>query len=129
MNHRNSQILHVYKAGRLTVIGFEGRDLLEPRAADEIKRALLELVNSSECQILAVDLMDVGIVSSWILGILAAVRQRGTRVELYHPSQEIREVLTTTQLNRMLHVRETWTENSESDGSGRDASGNTWQAP
>ncbi len=116
MSLRDTHVLHIYKAGRLTVVGFEGRELVDPQGAEEIKRALLDLVGSAECQILAVDLMDVGIVSSWILGILAAVRQRGTRVELYHPSEEIREVLNTTQLNRLLHVRGTCAGHDDSAG-------------
>lgn len=98
---------HAYKTGRVTVIGLEGRSLEEPDSIEEIRDGLLQLVNSHHCEILVVDLTDVCVMSSWILGILAAVQGRGTSVELYHPSPEMREILATTHLDRYLHVRDT----------------------
>ena len=49
--------------------------------------------------------MDVGIVSSWVLGVLAAVHKRGIEVHLYHPSEEIRGVLDVTRLHELMKVR------------------------
>lgn len=98
-------LFHVYKTGKLTVIGFDGRGLGDPVISETCREGLLRLVDRHACEVLVVDLMDVGIVSSWILGILAAVKSRGVRVELYHPSAEIREVLSMTRLDELLHVR------------------------
>lgn len=96
---------HVYKSGKLTVVGFDGRQLNDPRLADLCRDQLLALCEHHDCQVLAVDLMDVDIVSSWILGILAAIHREGVDVELYHPSPEIRGVLSETRLDRLLHIR------------------------
>lgn len=96
---------HVYKKGKLTVIGFDGRYLNEPRRISECRDQLLELVDHHECQMLVVDLTEVDLVSSWILGILAAIHQHGVRVDLYHPSRDIRGVLSVTHLDQLLHVR------------------------
>jgi anti-anti-sigma factor len=96
---------HVYKQGKLTVIGFDGRTLRDASQADVARDGLLELIQHHDCQVLVVDLMDVEVVSSWILGILAAIKQCGVDVELYHPSPEIRDVLSVTHLDSMLHVR------------------------
>lgn len=96
---------HVYKRGKLTVIGFDGRVLNNTSQAGKCRDHLLELVDHHDCQVLAVDLMDVDIVSSWILGILAAIKSRGVDVQLYHPSPEIRGVLSVTHLDEMLPVR------------------------
>ena len=100
-------LFHVYKTGRMTVIGFEGRHLENPLHADTVREQLMHMVKHHDCEILVVDLMNLGVVSSWILGVLAAIQQSGTDVELYHPSDEIRQILDITKLNQLLHVRET----------------------
>lgn len=96
---------YVYKTGRLTVIGFAARHLAEPESRVACRDELLRLIDEHACEVLVVDLMDVDIVSSWVLGILAAVRSHGIDVELYHPSPEIREILAVTHLDDLLHVR------------------------
>jgi anti-sigma B factor antagonist len=96
---------HVYKRGRLTVVGFDGRSLNEPGLESRCRDELLALIGNPECQVLVVDLMEVQLVSSWILGILAAIKRQGVEVELYHPSAEIRNILSVTHLDEMLHVR------------------------
>ena len=96
---------HVYKRGKLTVVGFDGRRLNDESQASQARDQLLHLIDHHDCQVLVVDLMDVSIVSSWILGILAAIKQQGVDVQLYHPSEEIRDVLSVTHLDQMLPVR------------------------
>jgi anti-anti-sigma regulatory factor len=96
---------HVYKAGKLTVIGFDARHLSDPLCQDACRNRLLELIDAHDCEILVVDLMEVTPVTSWVIGVLAAVRRRGTGVELYHPSPVIREILETTHMNQILHIR------------------------
>jgi anti-anti-sigma factor len=97
--------LHVYKTGKLTVIGFDGRQLNDAHHVGRCRDELLELIDHHDCQVLVVDLSEVGLVSSWILGILAAIRQHGVAVELYHPSPDMRGVLSMTHLDDLLHVR------------------------
>ncbi|MEW4488133.1 STAS domain-containing protein [Thalassoglobus sp. JC818] len=101
-----SKFFHVYKTGRLTIIGFDGRHLQQFGSSQEICGELLHLVEHHDCEVLVVDMMEVPIVSSWVLGILAAVQRNGIDIELYHPSDELREVLRVTNLAQCLHVRE-----------------------
>ena len=107
MTINTTDVFHIYKSGALTVIGFSGEHLSNPEKADVILNGLMHQLEHHECEFLAVDLMNVNFVSSWILGILAAVRRTGVEVELYHPSPEVRTVLETTHLDRLLNVRET----------------------
>ena len=96
---------HVYKVGRLTVIGFEALHLADPKVQAACRDHLLQLITDHTCEVLVVDLMGVTLVTSWVLGILAAVKSHGITVELYHPSPVIRDVLHTTRMNEILHVR------------------------
>lgn len=96
---------HVYKRGKLTVVGFDGRLLNDPAHSGRCRDTLLELIHHHDCQVLVVDLMEVEVVSSWILGILAAIKHRGIDVQLYHPSADLRTVLEVTHLDEMLPVR------------------------
>lgn len=98
---------HVYRTGQVTVIGFNGRDLEQAEFSEEIHDGLIQLVQSHQCEVLVVDLTNVSVVSSWLLGILVALREHGTVVELYHPSPDIREMLSTAHLDKRLHVRDT----------------------
>ncbi len=109
MTISSSPYFHVYKQGALTIIGFDGKHLASTDDAPDVRESLLSLLGQTECQTLVVDLMEVPIVSSWILGILAAVHQGGIDVQLYHPNSALQDVLETTRLDSVLHVRESLT--------------------
>ena len=96
---------HVFQRGELTIIGIEGKHLAVFSNAADCRSSLLRIVDETGCQILAVDLMDVVIVASWILGGLAAIGERGIEVHLYNTSAGIGEVLSITSLDRRLSVR------------------------
>ena len=100
-----SAYFHIYKTGKLTVIGFDAKHLAEAQCQIACRDELLVLMDNHDCQALVVDLMDVAVVNSWVIGILAAVKRHGVDVELYHPSPEIRGILRTTHLDELLHVR------------------------
>jgi len=67
---------------------------------------LLDVIEHNDCQILAVDLSEVGLVSSWVLAVLMAAYRRGIEIHLYHVSREIEDVLEVTHLDELLLVRE-----------------------
>ena len=81
----SENLFHVYKSGRMTVIGFDGKYIIDPLHSDSIREHLLAMIERCDCEILVVDLLEVGVVSSWILGILTAIQKTGVQVELYHP--------------------------------------------
>ena len=99
------ELFHVYKRGRLTVIGFDGRHLDNDLYSETVRQQLSWLVDHHDCEMLVVDLMDVKTISSWILGVLAAIQRNGIDVELYHPSIEIQNRLNVMNLSAFLHVR------------------------
>jgi len=105
----SSPYFHVYKQGALTIIGFDGKHLANTDHASDVRQSLMSLLGQTDCQTLVVDLMEVPIVSSWILGILAAVHQSGIDVQLYHPNKALQDVLETTRLDSVLNVRESLT--------------------
>ena len=107
-DHINPKHFHIFKKGRLTVVGFEGKKLSNFSTIMECRDGLLSLADHPECEILVVDLMDVEVVSSWLLGVLAAVQQREVEVHLYHPSPEIRGVLDVTQFVKLMKVRDSF---------------------
>jgi anti-anti-sigma factor len=99
------EYLHVFKVGRLTIVGFTAIDALRPEHVDECRKRLEQLVDEHGCQELIVDLYELPIVSSWILGMLAYLQKSGLRVHLYHPEAEIRDVLRATHLDQIMDVR------------------------
>ena len=100
------KFFHVYKTEKLTLVGFDGEHLSKPSEVSDVRDALLRLLEGRQCETLVVDLMDVTVTSSWVLGVFAALRQHGVAVELYHPSKVIKDVLETTHLDTVLHVRD-----------------------
>lgn len=96
---------HVFKAGRLTVVGFTATEVLSLDNVESCRRKLQQLVDEHACQELVVDLYDMPVVSSWILGLLAYIRTRGVLVHLYHPSPAVRDVLQISHLDRLMDVR------------------------
>src|SRR5262245_36291232 len=97
--------LHVFKAGRLTIVGFTATHALSPEHVDDGRLQLEQLAEQHGCEELVVDVYDLPIVSSWILGLLAHLQRSGIHVHLYHPSREIREILRVTHLDEVLDVR------------------------
>jgi len=107
----DSQYFHVFKRGTLTVIGFEAHQLADDaQSLHKCQDKLLDVIERNRCQILAVDLLDVGLVSSWILAVLTAAHRKGIEVHLYHPSRDVKDVLEVTHLNQLLKVRRDLTE-------------------
>jgi anti-anti-sigma regulatory factor len=105
MNTNDDELFYTYKTGALTIIGFDGQHLTD-RDPERYQDALLSLLQQHLCEILVVDLMDVPVVHSWVLGVLVGIHKQGVRVELYHPTLTMQEVLDRTHLNKILHVRD-----------------------
>ena len=102
----DEKILHVYEAGRLTVVGFGGQDLLDDVNVAECREEITAIVEDHGCEVLAFDLTGVKLIPSGLLGLLASVRELGLEVMLYNPSDDIREVLEITHLDRIMPIHE-----------------------
>ena len=101
------EYFYVFKRGRLTVIGFDAQHLVDDRRSlHECQQMLLDVIEHNDCQILAVDLSELGVVSSWVLAVLMAAYRAGIEVHLYHASRDITDVLEVTHLDELLRVRD-----------------------
>ncbi len=98
--------LEVYESGRLTVLGFGGREVLDHVNIAECRDEIAELIGENDCEVLAIDLTGVRLIPSGLLGLLASLRQLGVEVHLYNPSDDVTEVLDITKLNRVMTVHQ-----------------------
>lgn len=102
----NASVLQVYAAGKLTVVGFGGRNLLDQVNLSDCRTEVLDLVRENDCEVLAFDLTGVAVIPSGLLGLLASLRQRSIEIHLYNPSESVRDVLEVTKLNQLMPVHE-----------------------
>jgi anti-anti-sigma factor len=101
------RILEVYKAGKLTVVGFGGEAVLDRVSVSDYRDEIESLINEHRCEVLAFDLTGVKLIPSGMLGLLASLhKQLEVEVHLYNPNRDIREVLEIMKLDRVLHVHD-----------------------
>ena len=99
-------VLEVYEVGELTVVGFGGRDVPDDTCLTAYRSQLAELIKSHGTKVLAFDLQGVKLIPSGLLGLIASCRNLGVEVELFNPSQDVRDVLRITGLDVVLTVRD-----------------------
>ena len=102
-------LLKVYSAGAVTVLGFGGEDVPSEFNAAHYRAAISDLVRLNQSSVVAFDLTGVRLVPSGMLGLLVSLtRIEGLplTVQVFNPSQDVREVLAITKLNRMIEVHE-----------------------
>ncbi|REJ91646.1 MAG: anti-sigma factor antagonist [Planctomycetota bacterium] len=101
---RDDPVLHVYQTGPTTVIGFRGEDVLDDVNVAVYRDEMVALIELHKCETFGVDLTGVKLVPSGLLGLLASIRRRGVDVHLYNPSPDVREVLSVTNLDRLMPI-------------------------
>jgi anti-anti-sigma factor len=101
-----SDVLRVYEAGKMTVIGLGRTDKLGDMDIVECHAEILELLKLHNCSVLVIDLMDVNYVPSSVLGMLASLTRTGVEVHLYNISGEVRRVLEITRLDQLFTIQE-----------------------
>ena len=94
--------LEVNEIGATIVVGFRGRVDVDPRSINMYRQQLEHLVNIHGCESITFVLTDVPIVSSQTLGLMFHLSTLGPQVRLYEPSRAVRDLLSMTQLNRVL---------------------------
>lgn len=98
--------LQVYQIGPTTVVGFGGADILEDMNVIFYRDAINDLIAKNDINVLAVDLTGVRLIPSGLLGLLASTRSQGVEVHIYNPSDDVREVLSITNLDRLMPIHE-----------------------
>ncbi len=99
-------ILEVYQAGRLTVVGFGGREILDEVSVANCRHELIELIEQHDCQDLAFDLTGMAILPSGLLGVFGSLRRQGVNIHVYNPSKDVRDVFEITKLDEIIEVHE-----------------------
>ena len=102
-------VLKVYRVGETTVLGFGGQDIPSEFNAAHYRAAISDLLLANNCRIVAFDLTGVQLVPSGMLGLLVSLKNlEGLQptVQIFNPSQDVREVLQITKLNTMIEVHE-----------------------
>lgn len=98
-------ILLVYQTGPLTVVGFAGKDVPDEVCIAGYRDQLNQLIEAHQVQVMAFDLSGVKLVPSGMLGLLTSLRKKVGKVELYNPSEDVREVLRITNLEKLFEIK------------------------
>lgn len=97
-------ILTVYEAGKLTVVGFGGEDILDNVNLGACRDELVALIKENDTEVMAFDLTGVKLVPSGMLGLIASIKQLDVDVHIYNPSEDVRDVLEVTHLDKVVEV-------------------------
>ena len=98
--------LQVYEVGPLTVVGFGGLEILDQINVAHCRTELAELIQEHDCTTLAFDLTGVKLIPSGFLGLMASMRELNVEVQVYNPSDDVREVLEITHLDSLISIHE-----------------------
>jgi anti-sigma B factor antagonist len=98
-------VLQVYQTGELTVVGFAGKDVPDEVCIAGYRDQMNKLIEEHNVKVMAVDLSGVKLVPSGMLGLLTSIRKRVDKVELYNPSDDVREVLRITNLEKLFEIK------------------------
>lgn len=102
-------LLQVYSVGAVTVLGFGGRDVPSEFNTAHYRAAITDLLKIHNSTVVAFDLTGVRFVPSGMLGLLVSltrIQDVPLTVQVFNPSQDVREVLAITKLNRMIEIHE-----------------------
>ena len=100
------RILKIYPTGELTVVGFGGQDVPDEVCIAIYRDQLFKLIDQHKCKVLAFDLSGVTLIPSGMLGVLTSLRAKVERIELYNPSEDVRDVLRMTRLDQLFDIKE-----------------------
>lgn len=99
-------VLEIYQTGPLTVVGFGGREIIHDINIAPLQDDLGKLVEDNACERLAVDLTGVKFIPSGMLGILTSLHRKGVKIEIYNPSDDVRDVFKTTRLDTVFSLQD-----------------------
>ena len=103
---KDPNVLKIYQTGELTVVGFGGQDVPDEVCIAAYREQLFQLIKDHNCKVLAFDLTGVTLIPSGMLGVLTSLRSKVQRLELYNPSEDVREVLHMTRLGNQFDIKE-----------------------
>ena len=102
-------LLKVYSVGPVTVLGFGGQDVPSEFSVAHYRLAISELLKANNSSIVAFDVTGVRLVPSGMLGLfisLTRIPDLPLTVQVFNPSDDLREVLAITKLNKFIEIHE-----------------------
>lgn len=102
-------LLKVYSVGGTTVLGFAGQDIPSEFNVAHHRAAISDLLKMHESSVVAFDLTGVNLVPSGMLGLLVSLRNLdgiNPTVQVFNPSEDVREVLRISRLDTLIEVHE-----------------------
>ncbi|MCA9075501.1 MAG: STAS domain-containing protein [Planctomycetaceae bacterium] len=102
----HSQRLQLYEAGKTTVVGFGGEEILDDINIADCRDELLALVKEHNAEVVAFDLRGVRLIPSGMLGLMASLRNLDLKIQVFNPSPEVREVFAITSFDQIMEIRE-----------------------
>jgi anti-sigma B factor antagonist len=102
-------MLKVYSVGPVTVLGFGGQDLPSEFSVAHYRLAICDLLKANNSSIVAFDVTGVRLVPSGMLGLLVSLTRLPDlplTVQVFNPSDDFREVLAITKLNKFIEIHE-----------------------
>lgn len=104
---KNEPLMQVYHTGTVTVVGFGGSPIHSKIDFSLYRGVLTELVHRYDCRILAIDLAGVMTVPAGLLGVLVPIRKMVERIEIHNPTDSVRNMLITIQIESLFDICET----------------------
>lgn len=105
-NSADPGVLKVYQTGEHTIVGFGGQDVPSEVCIAYYREELFKMVDKFQIKVMGFDLTGVVLIPSGMLGVLTSLRKKVERIELYNPSQDVREVLRMSRLEQFFELKE-----------------------
>ena len=102
----SSEILQVFAAGPTTIVGFHARDALEDINVVDCRDDIIALVEEHNTKVICFELSRVRLIPSGLLGLLASLRQMDLEVRVLNPSEDVRDVLSITNFDKLIVIEE-----------------------
>jgi hypothetical protein len=95
-------VLKVYEIGENTIVGFSRQSAQQAADIPRLHSDLMKLIDQHRCTVLTFDLTGVLKMPNAVLDIMYSLNQRGVRVQVFNPTQPIRDLLQVTRLNGLV---------------------------
>ena len=101
---KTRDLLQVRQTGRQTVVGFV-ENVPDDICVAECREQLFNLLETTGCEIVAFDMTNVIFLPSGLLGLFASVRNRNVAIQVINPSEQLRDALECTHLDRFVQAQ------------------------
>lgn len=98
--------LQLVQNGETTIVSFLDCNHLEQINIAACREQIIEIVKQNQTKTLAFEMSKVRLIPSGMLGLLASLRGVVSKIRILNPSDDVREVLEITKLNRIFEVRD-----------------------